>query len=67
MAEVLSLTETVTIDLGTYTDCLRTKEWTPLEPGVAEHKCYAPAIGLILEVVVEGGEGRVELVETISE
>lgn len=44
-----------------------TKEWTPLEPGVAENKYYARGVGLVLEVVVEGGSGRVELIEIITE
>ncbi len=34
-------------------DCLITKEFSPLEPGVVEHKYYAPGIGLILEIKVE--------------
>lgn len=63
MAKVLSLNETVTIGVGTYSDCLRTEEWTPLEPGVTEQKSYAPGIGVILEEVVEGGMGRIELIE----
>lgn len=67
MAKVLSLTEAVTIGLGTYENCLKTKEWTPLEPGVSEHKYYAPGVGLILEEVATGGEGRNELVEIVTE
>lgn len=40
--------------------CTIVKDGTPLEPEVAEHKYYAPGIGLILEVDLETGE-RVEL------
>ncbi|MFH1680863.1 MAG: hypothetical protein ABIH26_09500 [Candidatus Eisenbacteria bacterium] len=50
--------------LGTYTNCLETKEWTRLEPGISEHKYYAPGVGLVLEEAVQGGSGRVELIET---
>lgn len=39
----------------------------PLEPDFGEHKYYAPGIGLVLEVIVEGGEGRVELVDSTTE
>ncbi len=45
MADVESLTETVTVPYGTFTNCLKTREWTPLEPGVSEHKYYAPGVG----------------------
>ncbi|MGI9293645.1 MAG: hypothetical protein ACR2PS_06650 [Pseudomonadales bacterium] len=34
-------------------NCLITKEFSPIEPGVVEHKYYAPGIGLILEIKVE--------------
>lgn len=63
MAEVISLTESVTIAYGAYENVLVTKEWTPLEPGKAENKYYAAGVGLMLEEVVEGGEGRIELIE----
>jgi uncharacterized membrane protein YkoI len=65
MAEVLHLSETASISYGTFDEVLVTKEWSPLEPGVAEHKYYAPGVGLILEVVVEGGSGQVELVDVV--
>ncbi len=63
MAEIISLTESVTIAYGAYENVLVTKEWTPLEPGKAENKYYAAGVGLMLEEVVEGGEGRIELIE----
>jgi hypothetical protein len=37
-------------------DCVVTKEYSPLEPGVFERKYYAPGIGLILEVNPGTGE-----------
>jgi|GEM_PF-2592333 len=40
-----------------------TKEWNPLEPGMVEHKYYASGVGLILEVMVDGGSERIELIE----
>jgi len=67
MAEVLSLTESASVIYGSFDNLLMTREWTPLEPGVVEHKYYAPGVGLILEVVVEGGSERVELVEITTE
>lgn len=63
MGEILSIDETVTIGLGVFTNCVETKEWSPLEPGVIDHKHYAPGIGSILEETVAGGDEQFELVE----
>lgn len=43
-------------------NCLLTRDFTPLEPGVAENKYYVPGIGLIVEIDLETGD-RVELIE----
>ena len=47
-AETISLTETVTVVTGTYTNCLQSQETTPLEPDLLEHKFYAPGVGNVL-------------------
>lgn len=63
MAEVLSLTGAGAVPAASCNGgCLVTRDFTPLEPGVEEHKYYVPGIGLILEVDIETGE-RLELVE----
>jgi hypothetical protein len=41
---------------------LLTKEWTPLEPGVIDHKYYVRGIGTVLEQTVKGGDERNALV-----
>src|SRR5205085_1338112 len=41
---------------------LLTKEWTPLEPAVVDHKFYARGIGTVLEQTEQGGNERNELV-----
>ncbi len=51
-AEITGTGLTVTIPLGTYTNCIKTKNWTELEPDLNETKFYAPGIGLIKEVNV---------------
>lgn len=66
MGEVISLNETITVPFGTFTDVLQTKDWTPLEPGVLEHKFYAPGVGVIKELAVDSGE-VIELIEVITE
>jgi hypothetical protein len=48
-AEVLEVGVSVTIGLGTYQNCLVTRDFTLLEPGVYEKKYYAPGIGFIKE------------------
>ena len=48
-AEVISLNNTVTTSLDTYTGVLIIKETNPLEPGVEELDYYAPGIGSVLE------------------
>lgn len=54
--------ETVTIGLGTYQDCLVTKDINPFEEDVYELKFYAPGVGLIKEEKYEMDE-LVEVVE----
>ncbi|MCJ8163753.1 hypothetical protein MKJ04_02800 [Pontibacter sp. E15-1] len=61
-AIVLDANNTVEVPYGTFTNCLRTKEFTALEPGVAENKYYAKGVGFVLAVKVEGGNDREELV-----
>ncbi|MDH3754876.1 MAG: hypothetical protein OEU32_13480 [Acidimicrobiia bacterium] len=51
------------VPAGTYDEIVVVREWNPLEPDVVEDKYHAPGVGVVLELVVEGGEGRVELVE----
>jgi hypothetical protein len=60
-ATVLSVTATATVPAGTYTGVLRTRDVTPLDPGLVEHKLYARGVGPIGERIVAGGEGRAEL------
>jgi len=55
MATVLALDESVTVRAGSYTGCMRTREFTPLEPGIEEFKWHCPGVGL----VKEEGDGMV--------
>jgi hypothetical protein len=59
-AEVVSLDEPVTVPYGSFEHCLKTREFTPLEPDVEEHKYYCEGVGLVLEVDEASG-ARVEL------
>ncbi|MFC1618808.1 hypothetical protein ACFL45_02580 [Candidatus Neomarinimicrobiota bacterium] len=62
VAQVLSLSETVEVPYGIYTDCLQTAEWNPLEPGIVEHKFYAAGVGLLRAITVKGEVGYEDLV-----
>jgi hypothetical protein len=59
---VLSLHATVSSRYVSSRAALLTKEWTPLEPGVVDHKLYVRGIGTVLEQTVKGGNERLELV-----
>jgi len=67
MAKILSLNESVTVAAGSFDNCWQIMEWSPLEPEVVAHKFYAPGIGWVLEMHVEGDLERVELVEIRNE
>ena len=67
MAEVLSLNESVIVPYGPFDNCLKTKDWTPLESGVVENKYFCPGIGEVLSVTVKGGSERTELTEIRTE
>jgi hypothetical protein len=60
--KVLSLHAAVRVPYGSFRNVLLTREWTPLEPGVIDHKYYVRGIGTVLEQTVKGGDERNELV-----
>jgi hypothetical protein len=59
---VLSLSATVSTPRVSSRRALLTREWTPLEPGVVDHKLYVRGVGTVLEQTVRGGDERNELV-----
>jgi hypothetical protein len=63
MVKVESLSESVSVTTGSYSDCLKTYEWTPLEPDLKEYKYYALGIGIVLETQVEDESLRIELID----
>jgi len=62
MAQVLGFEESLCVRYGCFEHVLVTKEWSPLEKGVVEHKYYAKVVGFIFGVMVKGGEEQTELV-----
>jgi len=60
--QVLSLHASVKVPYISSKQAVLTKEWTPLEPGVLDHKLYVRGIGTVLEQTVRGGVERAALV-----
>jgi len=60
--EILAVDDTVSIPFGDFQDVVRTEDTSPLEPDLVENKYYAPAVGVVMERTVRGGDERVELV-----
>jgi len=60
-AKVMNLSANVSVAYGSFTGCLKTEEWTPLEPGAREQKFYKAGVGLLLDVQPKGGGIRDEL------
>jgi hypothetical protein len=60
--KVLSMRVSVTVPYISTTHAMLTKEWTPLEPGVIDHKYYVRGIGTVLEQTAKGPLERNELV-----
>jgi membrane-associated phospholipid phosphatase len=53
--EILTVDDRAQVPFGSFDDVVKTKDTTPLEPKVLEHKYYAEGIGPVLAVGVSGG------------
>lgn len=62
VAKVIGLNAKVDTPYGSFTGCLETMEWSPLETASREHKFYCPGTGLVLELAPSSGHERSELV-----
>jgi len=60
-ATTLAVDAEVSIDLGTFANCVQTADFLPPEPDALEHKVYAPGIGFVLETK-PGTDETLELV-----
>jgi hypothetical protein len=61
-AQVLSASASIRVPYTSSTHALVTKEWTPLEPDVLDHKTYVRGVGLVKEETIKGGEELWKLV-----
>lgn len=60
---VLSLNENVSVPYGTFSNVLKTKDFSKLEPDIVENKYYAQNIGEIKELIVKGGSEEMTLIQ----
>jgi len=45
--EIVSLEESISTPAGKFEHCIKTRETSPIEPGVVEYKIYAHGVGLV--------------------
>jgi len=57
VAQVISMSASVSTAYGTFDECLQTAEWSRLEPGIIEHKFYKEGTGLVYVEAVKGEKG----------
>lgn len=58
-AAIIQLGVSITTPFGAFENCIKTREWTELEPDVNENKIYAPGIGVVKAINVTDGEEEV--------
>ena len=49
MGIIVDLEEDIELGDGSEYTCLKTRDWSALEPGIFEYKYYAPDVGLVME------------------
>jgi hypothetical protein len=62
MGRVVATNQSVCVPFKCFTDATLIEETTPLDPGVIEHKYYAPGVGLIRSLNVQGDPEESNLV-----
>jgi hypothetical protein len=63
--QVVNTNSRVIVPYGVFTRCLKTKEFTNLEPGVIEYKYYAANVGLLKTEMTTGGN-ELEVLTTVT-
>jgi len=62
MAEVVSLKEKAVVPYGSFENCVKTKDWSALEPEVIEYKYYSPSVKNVVLETDADNTTRVELI-----
>jgi hypothetical protein len=60
-ARVTGVGAEVTVPFGSFQGCIRTVEWTRLEPGIKEAKFYCRDVGFVKALGIEGSDARLVL------
>ena len=58
---VLAIKTHVSVSFISTNGALRTREWTPLEPGAVDNKFYVRGVGVVREIAVKGPLEKLEL------
>jgi hypothetical protein len=64
---IMSMDKTVWTPYATFQHAMRTREWTPLEPGTRDAKYYAKGIGEVAELTVIGAKEVFRLAQVITD
>lgn len=59
MAELLSVSESITVPYGAFDDVVQTFDFSPLDPELQEHKYYAEGIGTVKAIDLKTGAEEV--------
>lgn len=62
-AEVVATNEAVNVGFGAFTNCIKTRNWTELDPDAEEFKWYAPKVGIVKVLKITNNQTE-ELVRT---
>jgi hypothetical protein len=62
---VVDVSTSIVVPYTAAAHALLTKEWTPLEPDVLDHKYYIHGVGLAKEETIKGGDEHLELVDVL--
>lgn len=64
---VLAVDETVTVPFGTFEHCVKTFDWTPLDPNAKEHKWHCPGVGALVKAVDLTNGEELNLIDVTNE
>ena len=65
MAEIISLNKKVTVPYGSFTKCIKTRDFTPLNPDAVEYKYYSSVTGSVVLETEAKSKTRAELIDII--
>jgi hypothetical protein len=60
--EVLAIDSSVTVPFGSFTGCVKTRDFSALEPDTEENKFFCPQVGQVSAVTTKGGAEHENLV-----